>query len=973
MSFLKTLSVFSLLAPTLAFSQEIMSAHLKDSSTTASTFTSIAVPFAFSLDGNQNYGVTGGYPGNITFFDKTSNNITGTVDFPYSAYVYDLSVRGSLTIASDDNSGILYSINQPSYQIIGGFDGVDSSNFYNFDFQNDTTLWGSDSSICQLVSFDYSNPSSPSLAAGSISFLNVASYPSGMALNGTTLAVMGYLSSTAAIINNSTKNISGSISGFSYPWQVATNGTVWAASQRVRTNLKIFNPLTNPSGINVNIGMSSLGIAMNADKIAVGFNSRTNARILFLSANSPYTILGTVNLSSSLGARDVVLNGTTAYVAAYDASILGRSVVNIIDANTYSIIGTVTSNVPSANGLGFNGSKLVVTNIDNNYISVFNAGPGTLTFLGSISTGLSPRTPAFFGTTCAVPCLSSSELRIYSISDATITQTGTISCYGAPNFALTNGIDWIASTSADNRIDYFNPFTQQITSSIQLAARPYCQAFNGTFGAAGTSDHKITFVNTSTNQITGSLSVQSTPQEMSSSGKIGIASLSNSNQAVLFDLESQQELATLNVGLNPSKNAIDGNYAIVVNGDKTVSVINVEKKLVTETLSFPASIGGVTLNGTQAYVVMNPSTGSATVEGFYINTHEEWISTEGSGQGAEVGRVMNAIYKQPSTPQVTNDAITEMGLLPSNQQIRVRNSFPPRFKVIQFAQEKLDLLLHKQLDTTLYGSQEGSSVFILGGYDNFNQNSSPSYSGYNVDNFYQMLGGTKDWGSMKWLAALGASESYMSLKESAKASYNTVWGSLGVSSGHKRWIYGLDGLFGYSFIDAQRHVLLLEQTARTNHGMWNLSFDAKVGYKWGYKSWEVMPYDTLGYIYGQENSYTEHGTSGDNQHVKDEHISVLRNSLGFSIKPLEKKKICLFLDGAWVYEYYCGNNNYKAAFAGTSVYGIYGNTIPARNYGRVHTGLLGSYKKLDWNLAFTGLYGKRLSDNAVSVNFIYKF
>ena len=303
--------------------------------------------------------------------------------------------------------------------------------------------------------------------------------------------------------------------------------------------------------------------------------------------------------------------------------------------------------------------------------------------------------------------------------------------------------------------------------------------------------------------------------------------------------------------------------------------------------------------------------------------------------------------------------------------------------MIQFSLEKLDLLLHKELEDALYKAEDKWSGFVLGGYDNLSQKAvSPEkgYNGYTVQSYYQLLGFTYGGKSADFLGAIGASESYMNLNPaSGFASYPTAWASIGFSFQSSRWQAGLKGLGGYSFIKAQRSMDYLNLVANTNHNAWNTSVEGKLAYTYQYDidHAKVTFYDTPSYLYGQENTYTESGATGANFNVKNEKLSVIRNAFGLvfnsEIKKKGKANTEFFFDGSWVFEYYFTNNSYQAAFQGTDVYGNYHQTIPTRNFGRIHGGFKGGHAKFDWSVVYTGLFGSHFMENSASLKLEKQF
>lgn len=342
------------------------------------------------------------------------------------------------------------------------------------------------------------------------------------------------------------------------------------------------------------------------------------------------------------------------------------------------------------------------------------------------------------------------------------------------------------------------------------------------------------------------------------------------------------------------------------------------------------------------------------------------------GNAGVVASMFNQLNGNTNTPLQT--IIADVAGLTGDAQIQALNDLAPQFKILQYTTEKLDLLLHKELDGSLYCRKKGTTPFVIAGYDHLHQDSKGPYTGYSVDNYYQMVGVTGDISCVKVLSGLGASESYVSEHPGkGNADYTTVWGTLGLASHHKKWSYGVSGLFGYSFINAERKIEFLDVEAHTSHGAWNVSADARVAYQTSWGTVSILPYDNVGYLYGYENSYHEHGAGAADLSVKNEHISVFRNSLGIMFDAPKDSNVKFFLDGAWVYEHYFSSNKYDGAFIGTDVFGSFEQTVPTQNYGRVNAGVFGTHKGFEWKLAYTGLFGEKLQDNAASVKFAYRF
>lgn len=301
----------------------------------------------------------------------------------------------------------------------------------------------------------------------------------------------------------------------------------------------------------------------------------------------------------------------------------------------------------------------------------------------------------------------------------------------------------------------------------------------------------------------------------------------------------------------------------------------------------------------------------------------------------------------------------------------------PAFKVVQYSLEKQDLLLHKEVENELYQKENKSSVFTLLGYDNLTQKSSnpaKGYNGYNVDTPYQMIGFNQKYGDLKIIETLSVSESYMQLNPAhAKADFVTVWTDIGAAYVTNAWQVGFDGQFGYSFLDTKRHIDSLDLNATSHHGAWNISGLLRGAYDIVRDNSCITLYDNLSYIYGSENNYTEKGALGANLSVKDEHISAIRNQVGFKVKNPISRYVHMLFDGAWLYEKYFNSQNYSASLEGTSVYGTFGQKIPTKNYARFQAGLVFRKNCFDVELMYMGLYGRHFAESSGSIKFGYKY
>lgn len=363
------------------------------------------------------------------------------------------------------------------------------------------------------------------------------------------------------------------------------------------------------------------------------------------------------------------------------------------------------------------------------------------------------------------------------------------------------------------------------------------------------------------------------------------------------------------------------------------------------------------------------------------------------GIAGQTEDLMQQIISDGTAPSATVDIYNSQI---ANQSYSVQKNrymqLSPQFKVIQYSLEKLDLLIHKELERFLmindvgfdeilekdlperYRKNDKPQEFFIVGYDDLKQGQHHGYVGYNTESFYQMYGITYNLDTVRILGGIGVSESYMKLYPTrSKADYNTVWTTLGIAKSTEHWIFSGNALSGYGFINTSRFIDCIQDTARSTHGIWNLSGNFKTAYMRDVGKVKFMPYDNVSYLYGQENNYKERGTSGDNFTVNGENLSVIRNELGLQIKGPRHRAFHTFTDAAWVFEYYLNSRAYQAAFQGSSTYGSFSQTVPSRNYGRIHAGFQGEHKKILWQIAYTGLYGRKFGQSSISINTSYQF
>lgn len=635
-----------------------------------------------------------------------------------------------------------------------------------------------------------------------------------------------------------------------------------------------------------------------------------------------------------------------------------------LSQNKADLVGTVSSGGFDPRAMVFNKITGYVPNRDSNSIGYLDlSNPASPRLLGTISSGgVAPFKILLNGTTGYV--LNEYTFgTLGNIGVIDVTRDGEATLIGTVSSAGTNPRNMVMS---ENSLYIVHNSDPGILSAFDISS-PGIPTLKGTVNTTAGYPNTI-FVNGNYGYVSNQVP-----------SNFAIVNLETINQSSLIGTIST-------AGLYPQQNMFKaGNVLYVANyfdannetANAPIAFFNLDNpsapRLLGTIASGSSGLDGLTQYGAIGYSSIFDSNLSTNLG--YFSTYPLTITVPaGSGNAGVVASVINNLVASGNCPPAILSLYYKITTLPVAQQVAVLNQIAPQFKVAQFALEKLDFLLHKELESVLYGDQTGVYGFVIAGYDHFKQGAHDGYSSYNVDNYYQLVGLTHDWGCMKWLAGLGATESYMTLNPySSHASYPSVWGTLGVSSASDRWHYGLDALFGYSFLHTSRNIPVISEKATSNHGAWNLSADAKIGYKFQVQDVQLMPYDNLSYLYGQENHYQEHGASGYNQMVKNEHISVIRNTLGMSLVADKKKYLGFFVDGAWVYDYYMNNNAYSASIEGTNIWSTYRQTTPTKNYGRVNTGFMGTHNSWDWKLAYTGLYGKRLLDNAISLKMGYKF
>lgn len=954
---------------------------------------------------------------NFRTFKPISGSIIATGVLPNVIYASSLGINGSTIamIAEASPSSFLGIVDASNAAILGTVNAVTtsgggmSSQSSNLAMTNSKVFVANSNGESKLYTFDISDKSSPVLGTGSISFTNYIQNPRFVAVSSTYTALSNTDSDQIVIFDNQSSLFDKTIAINSLggvPLQsIATNGNDWGfvAFQQPTVYLNSFDPdqgtWTQESSV---ISAKEFFPLVNELTIGPSWGAFGVENELYVFDLTNWTINNNPIVGSG-NIGNIAFNGTTGFF------INGTSSINIFDPTQTppAVIGTVFSDGINymATNLSVSGGTLAAAfynaaeydPLKKPYVAFYNlpaqgtavAIPGSV-FLEDYSTSIKLN-----GTTCLISSLKAADnyytnvLYVDSVSQ---------SIKGSVSFlALQSTLDAyedkvVIATDEPANMYYLNPSSPSVLSSVVLAEGPKGVVVNGTYGAILQTQPHITFFNTDNLTITGTLSLDYPSNYIAADGNTACVTTQYNRKASVLDLTKgpSQTIKGYPITILGKNVSVSGNYALV---NEVMPEARSGPYFETLDLTTGALVSNydkndpdlilaqVAMNGTTGYSIIDvdaPSSGNSIyIYNLFPPATPSPFPENIQGGGNANLEQMEAMLATGNCSPATVEFAKKIANLPNASQktVAIIDSGSQK-KVLQYEIEKLDLLLHKELDHELYSYNDGTHGFLIGGYDNFSQSTVNGYPGYQVDHYYQLLGLTHNFKNVKGLLALGASESYEILKPkiySSSANYYTVWGTLGVSSRHKRWNYGIDGLFGYSFIDSKRKVQYVDYKSHTSHGMWNVSVDGKLSYLMEKKHLDFMPYDNLGYIYGHENDYTESGAPGNNLHIFNENISCLRNQLGFRFVYKVSRAFNVFVDPAWVYEYYFGNKYYKQQYVGSTIVADVTQTVPTKNYGRINAGFQGTHKRFDYRLAYTGLYGQYLADSAISLKLGYKF
>lgn len=808
----------------------------------------------------------------------------------------------------------------------------------------------------------------------------------GIAVSGTYAAVVSQDTSTSYLsyINLSTyarisqNNIGGSVSG------VALNGTVVAVSRPSGSSgVSIYsasNLNSAPLLGNLSTGLSQSVALSGTLGAAPDFNNKL--LYFFNSSSTPPAILGT--FPTGTGPFGVALSGT------YGGVSNSNSTANNLTVFTTEAAVSGPPTFQLNNGAWSSGASWntgVAPTSSDQAIMPFSGGPwtanltaggsaqyvsclGTTTLQGNGTLTLNPLSGTIFdiqkqtqltnglnvnligsGTVNLVNLLTLTSASIQkqnsgSTVNVTINGTGTLSVSSSSNFDYLAGsssaLSSISVTGSGNlNVDNTSTFGRY-AQTLTLAG-PSVQ----NSGMLGSNAQNFVFS-------TGTMTNNGTCAYAANTLTISGGSITNANSL------AEGDVATIT--LSAGKIINNGKFATktVALGSKTALLSYQNPETISETV--------MTVN------LVDPDYKKLNTESMWVDNQKSYELPVENLFGNQVLMASSLKALNQYCPPSTQKVIDKIFCLKDTDFSQALTELTPVFKIAQFSLEKLDFLIHKDLNIAFENENTKNAVFVTAGYDYLNQSKQSNYHGYDVSSFYQLLGVTASHHDVKYLAGLGAAESSMDVKGvKAHANYNTVYATVGLGSKYKKLSYSFDALFGYSFFRGQRNIQFLQATLKNNHNIYNISFDAEFAYDVIFKNCVLKPYDQLGYLWGQEDGYKEKGASGANLKIWDENISVLRNAFGFMFNVPKDKPVKGFIDLAWLYEWYIHSNTLKASIIGTGVDTVFEQALPTKNYGRIRAGLMGSHNKLSWQITYAGLIGEKFLENTASVRLGYKF
>lgn len=668
----------------------------------------------------------------------------------------------------------------------------------------------------------------------------------------------------------------------------------------------------------------------------------------------------TLSQDTGVGVLDLSTPGTVSIPASGTVAVgsgLGNpNFVAFIDGTTWQLTSYTTGDVAPFNYATFPFVPGPVANITPGATPQYMLSKGTTVFLGDS-----------LGTITAINAVDPGAVI------SAISSTATDLTSGGVTFLLEGSANALYALSGQSNklatIDISDPYNLNNGTSIDIAGDPLMMQISGTTGYVVCSN--------SGNSTVALLNL-STPLAPTLIGSVFSGGYKATDLKVNGSLLYLAHLQTTN---DPLSQGLISYFDISTPGTATLLGTFTTQGIGANSFVFQGTTGFVSNGG--------DATSDLANIGYFFAPDAKFIPPEPpvpptpslpsySGNLGEIGYMLTSVYNQPGTPQATN-AIAQGIFEETNSLIQQEEmvELMPGFKIIQYSLEKQDLLLHKEVERELYEKENKSSFFMLAGYDNLTQKSKgvlTGLNGYNVNTPYQMIGFNQKYSKLKLIETIAGSESFMQVSPAhARARFYTVWGDIGIAYVSSKWQVGLDGQYGYSFLNTKRYIDSLGLKATSNHNAWNASGLLRIGYDIVRDNSSVTPYNNLSYIYGRENNYTENGAPGANLNVKDESISTIRNQAGFKIKKPVSRYAHILFDGAWLYEKYLNDQNYSASFVGTNVFGSFRQIVPTKNYARFEAGFIFRKDRLDLEFIYTGLYGRKFAESSGSMKFGYKY
>jgi hypothetical protein len=293
------------------------------------------------------------------------------------------------------------------------------------------------------------------------------------------------------------------------------------------------------------------------------------------------------------------------------------------------------------------------------------------------------------------------------------------------------------------------------------------------------------------------------------------------------------------------------------------------------------------------------------------------------------------------------------------------NNYKPCFKSVQYTEEKLDFLVHKELEDSLYDFKKGLKIAIPFGFDHQMQSPKKQKNGFEAKSFYQILGFSYLNEKNRNMAGLGCIESYLNLDpKTGSAKFPTLLGFIGSSFIGEKTAIGLDGLFSYGFIDAK------QKDFKSDHGIYNASFDLKGLYKISRGKYVTFPYFNLGAFYSHENSYQEKGVFK----IKNENLLALRGQIGVKLETKESSVLRAFSQVGWLVDYYCFSKySIQTFIQNDTSFKSFLDCGHSTNFGLIEMGIKTETTHFFWKIGYRGLFGKNFSQNDLNLNLEYVF